>query len=100
MSQLIGQDFLERLAPDCKVVVHSGELGIIDRDAADRGCMRRNGRDLELDSLFWQIGACDVGVYRDRPSPHPDAIEIVDDLWFPDAHFGIVGSQQVAAQSP
>ena len=56
-------------------------------------------RDLELDSLFRQIGACDVGIYRNRPSPHPDAIEIIDDLGFPGANLGIVGFQQIGAQS-
>ena len=39
------------------------------------------------------------GRYRNRPSPHPDAIEIIDDLGFPDANLGIVGFQQIGAQS-
>lgn len=62
--------------------------------------MRRNGRNLEFDSLFRQIRARNVGVYGNRPSTHPDTIEIVGDLGFPDAHFGIVGSQQIATQGP
>ena len=61
--------------------------------------MRRNGRDLQLDPLFRQVGARDVGIYGHRPSPHPDAIEIIDDLGFPDANLGIVGFQQIGAQS-
>lgn len=60
--------------------------------------MRRNGRDLQLDPLFRQIGARDVGINGHRPSPHPDAIEIIDDLGLPDAHLGIVGLEQIGAQ--